>query len=85
MILNLGNDLKSKNYDVTFIYGGFNPNSHRHKTLFENYSINGFNLYHKAISLRSMAQVYRFIYEIILSLILSFKILINLKQLIKLI
>ena len=43
MILNLGNDLKSKNYDVTFIYGGFNPNSHRHKTLFENYSLNGFN------------------------------------------
>ena len=85
MILNLGNDLKSKNYDVTFIYGGFNPNSHCHKTLFENYSLNGFNFISSKffISLRSKGNVYRFIYEIILSLILSFKILINLKQLIK--
>ena len=43
MIFNLGDNLKNKNYHVTFIYGGYNPNSNQDKTLFENYSLKGFN------------------------------------------
>ena len=83
MILNLGNDLKNKNYQVTFIYGGYNPNSNQDKTLFENYSLKGFNFISSKflISIRSKGNIQRFIYEIILSLMLSLKILINLKKL----
>ena len=78
MIYNLGLSFKKHGYYVTFIYGGVSNFNNKYKNLFLPYELNDLNMISSdfLISLRNKGYYLRFIYEIILSLSLSIKILI---------
>lgn len=81
MIFNLAYSFLENDYEVTCIFGGEDPKLHSNK-LNENYNLSGINLVSSKsfISFRNKSNMHRFIYEIILSIKLSFKSILNLEN-----